>query len=381
MMRHFKLLTSLILCSLLTSFASPLAIAQSEETSWDMAWEAELENHLADLETNFVSYGRERPTKFPSEQDTFDFSLASNLKADYHSDTCGCNTCCPGWYVAADYLNWQVERDDLAFGIFDPTGLGVPTAGAPVMSLDLGSQSGVRGSFGRRTPEGWELGIAYTFLSADDAQTFAPGGGRVLAVQSTPATGLTTADSVSASSEFDYHVVDLEAAHWFHPTDAVSAQLLGGVRFATIDHALQARYNGGAFMNGQADVTTNLDAFGGRFGGALHWTASEKFSVFAKTSLSVLKADTDARRHEVNGGAVVINATRPTDQILTAVDLSVGFRYHLNGWSIAGGYEWTNWFNAVSPLEFSDSFNGGTLGPTARDLGLHGFVANVSYSW
>ena len=51
-------------------------------------------------------------------------------------------------------------------------------------------------------------------------------------------------------------------------------------------------------------------------------------------------------------------------------------RYHLGNFSVAAGYDWTNWFNAVTPLEFSDSFNGGTLAAFPRDLGLHGFFIN-----
>lgn len=294
---------------------------------------------------------------------------------------CQCNQCCPGWFVTADYLNWRVERNDLAFAIFDPAGAGVPAAGSPVMSLELGGQSGFRIAGGRRTASGWEIGGAYTFLRADDSQTFAPGAAGVLAVQSSPSTGLTNANTVTATSDFDYDVVDLEAGHWFHASDSVSLQVLGGLRYASIDHAFQVNYNGGAFVNGMIDVPTEIQAFGGRLGGQAHWNVSDRFSLFAKSSVSLLKAEVESSRREVNGGATLINASRPADQMMPGVDLSVGFRWFSGSWSIAAGYEWVNWFNAVNPLEFSDSFNGGTLTPIGRDLGLHGIYVNSTVSW
>ena len=151
----------------------------------------------------------------------------------------GCENYCPGWFASVDYLNWQVERDDLGFAIIDPAGLGVPSAGQPVRSLGLGPDSGFRTALGRRGPDGWEFGVRYTHFRTDESVRLAPGGGQILAVQSSPATGLTNADSVTATSNFRYDVFDVEAGHWFDPSDTLSVLVTGGLRFATIDHRLR----------------------------------------------------------------------------------------------------------------------------------------------
>ena len=128
---------------------------------------------------------------------------------------------CPHWFALVDYLYWQTDRQDLGFAILDPAGSGVPSGGSSVQSLDLGSDSGVRTAIGRQFAEGWILGFTYTHMSASDSRSFAPGGSQVLAVQSSPATGLTNADSVVAATEFDYDVFDLTAGRWFAATDSL----------------------------------------------------------------------------------------------------------------------------------------------------------------
>lgn len=294
---------------------------------------------------------------------------------------CACNCCCPGWFATADYLNWQIERNDLGYAILDPTGVGVPSAGQSVLSLGLGPVSGARVAVGRRTESGWEVGARYTYVRATDLQTFAPGGGQVLAVLSSPATGLTNADAVTAFSDFDYDVFDLEAGHWVDLSDSLSMLAFGGVRCAFIDHRLQAQYQGGAFVNGTVDVPTNVDAVGGRLGTTMHWNIQPGISLFGTGALSVTAADIDAHRRETNAGVTLIDAQQDTNPIAPAVDLALGARASLGDLSVAVGYEFTNWFNVVSPLEFSDNFNGGTIGPSQRDLGLHGFFASATYSY
>jgi hypothetical protein len=341
-------------------------VARADVPGDGARWQTELASHVAQLDSEMVGFRSE-------------FSGEVHTELDVKGASCDC--CSPGWFVTSDYLNLRVERNDLAFAIQDPVGAGVPSAGPPIMSLDLGSQNAFRVGGGYRDPSGWQVGVIYTLLRSDTTETFAPGGGQVLAVQSSPSTGLTNADSVTATSDFAYDVFDLEAGHWFQSNDSISLLVLAGLRFASIDHRLRTAYNGGAFVNGLVDVPTNINAFGGRLGGAAHWNVSDRFSLIASSSISILKADIDTSRREVNGGATVINATRATDQLMPGLDLSVGLRYYFERWSIAASYEWANWFNAVSPLEFSDSFNGGTLNPVGRDLGLHGFVLNASFAW
>jgi len=339
---------------------------------------------LASYEQSLVSYNH-RLDEVEAElaqlrngyRDSYD---CGNSEADACGECqCECNGCCPGWFASTDYLNWHVERDDLGYAIRDPGGIGVPLAGEPVLSLNLGPESGYRVAVGRRTTQGWELSTTYTHLHTDDRRSFAPGGAEVLAVQSSPPTGLTNADSVVATSDFQYDVLDFAVSHWFDVTDSASIMVLGGARFAWIDHLLEADYNGGAFVNGAIDVPTDIDAYGGRLGSALHWHMSSSLTLFGSTSLSVLASDVNARRQELNAGFVVLDAHQTTRPVLTAADVAIGVNYNRGNWSFGTGYELVSWFDAVRPLEFSDIFNGGTLARNATDLGLHGMFVNAAY--
>jgi len=297
------------------------------------------------------------------------------------SQGCTCCGCRPGWFGSVDYLHWQITRDDLAFAIDDPAGLGVPNSGAAVRSLDYGFSNGIRAAVGTRTDSGWEIGFRYTHFSADDQRSFVPGAGRVLAVQSSPATGLTNADSVSATARLLLNLYDLEAGYWFDLGDSVSLLALAGVRFGEVDQHLRARYNGGAFVNGDISVPTDVDLFGGRLGGAIHYQHSSAVSLFCNTSVTLAASTIQASRREINAGQTVIDVSRRTEPVIPQAELSLGARYSHGPWGIAIAYDWSNWFNLASPLEFADSFNGGVIGATQRDLGLHGFSISASFAY
>lgn len=88
------------------------------------------------------------------------WSGKSLLDDDTTAKSCACS--CPGWYVQADYLNWQPRRTGLGVAILDPSGVGVPSDGNPVEALDLGQENGLRVGVGRRTVSGWDMGFRYT---------------------------------------------------------------------------------------------------------------------------------------------------------------------------------------------------------------------------
>ncbi|MCA9138049.1 MAG: hypothetical protein KDB00_14855 [Planctomycetales bacterium] len=291
------------------------------------------------------------------------------------------DTGCPHWFAIADYLYWQVERDDLGIAILDPTGSGVPSGGNPIMSLNYGSQGGIRTAIGRQCADGWIIGFTYTHLHSTDRQSFSPGGSQVLAVQSSPATGLTNADSVAARTEFGYDTFDLNAGRWFHPTDSLSLLFIGGVRFASIDQELHVDYDGGAFVNGGIAAPTDINSFGGRIGNALEWNLLPSLSLMGSSSVSLNAANIDQYRREENAGIAVIDVNRSVDALIPAAEISMAAQYSYGAWNVGVGYEWITWFGGVRPLSFSDSFNGGALASSTDNLGLHGLFLTLSASF
>ena len=290
-----------------------------------------------------------------------------------------CTHCCPGWTVSVDYLYWRAHRNDMGFAILDPGGLGVPSGGQPVMALDYDWDSGVRVELARQTTSGWELSFRYTHFGAQDRAAFAPGGGQVLAVSSSPATGLTNADSADAAAKLEMNLFDLEARHWLQPCDSILVGLSGGVRFGQINQDLLVHYDGGAFTNGLVQAPVDLVGVGGRVGGETHWLISDHFSLFGQAAVSLLAGNFEASRREVNAGAVVIDASNDIDRVVPIIELSMGGAIHRGPWTVTAGYELSNWFGQVAAVDFCDSFNGGSLDDGGRDLGFSGLFVRASF--
>jgi len=293
--------------------------------------------------------------------------------------TKSCAGCCPGWYIQADYLNWQPRRSGLGVAILDPVGFGVPSAGNPVLALDFDRDSGLRVALGRRTVTGWDLGFRYTYFSTDDHLALAPGGGQVLALLSSPASGLTNADSVAATAGVELNVYDLEAGHWLRVSDSVSGRISLGLRYAQIDQDLQARYDGGFFSNGLVDAPTGFEGFGGRLAGAVYWDLAWGFSIFGDLGVSLLAGELQSDRREENFGTTVVDVKNEVEQIIPVVDMSLGVAWNRGPWTISGGYELSNWFNVSTTTDFADNFNGGSLDDGLSDLGFDGFFLRLAY--
>lgn len=73
--------------------------------------------------------------------------------------------------------------------------------------------------------------------------------------------------------------------------------------------------------------------------------------------------------------------SRQSEPVIPQAELSLGVRYSRGPWGIAIAYDWMNWFNLASSLEFADNLNGGAIGATQRDLGLHGFSVSASFAY
>lgn len=290
-----------------------------------------------------------------------------------------CNCCYAGWIFKADFLHLKPRRSGLGFAVLDPVGTGVPMTGQPIQALDFGRDSGLRTRLGRRTASSWDVAFEYTYFQADDRRGFNPGGGQVLASLSSPATGLTNADSAIAKADLQMDVFDLEVGRWLHVFDAISFRPLIGLRYALLNQDLQADYDGGAFVNGRVEAPVNFRGLGARVGGATDCNLGCGFQLIGKSAVTLIAGEFDALRREQNAGATTVDVANQFERIVPVLEVAVGIQWQKKGWTLAAGYELSNWFNTISPTDFADSFNGGALDDGSDDLGFEGMFASVMF--
>ena len=76
---------------------------------------------------------------YSTSTDYANWSEMADVDGKSAGQSCAC--CRPGWFIQLDYLNWKPRRTGLGVAILDPAGTGVPSAGNPVQSLDMGRDS------------------------------------------------------------------------------------------------------------------------------------------------------------------------------------------------------------------------------------------------
>lgn len=290
--------------------------------------------------------------------------------------------CHPGLFASADLLYWWPRRTGLDFAISDPnTDNDIE---GPVQALEMGADSGVRASLGYVTGSQWDFVFTYTFFESNAQRSVTePAGGRLWLTRTNPASGNNHADSATAAAGLSYDVFDLAAGRWFYPNRSTALRLFGGVRGATIDDQLTVNYQGGTVVGTRVqELHTQLDAIGLRAGGEGHWFLHDRFSLFCRTSASVLAGDYSLRYVENEAafaGAGDVNISYQFYDVVPVLDVAAGLNLEMGRVALQVGYEAAAWFNFPQRTNFTgaDAINRGNLTNTSTDLGLDGLFARV----
>jgi hypothetical protein len=287
---------------------------------------------------------------------------------------------CPGWLVSVDYLNWDVRQRSTDFAI--TTDDSAVVGRGAVHHLDMDRNSGVRTSLGYRLGSGWELALGYTYFQTDGVASAAePAGGNLWATRSHPAL-YEEALTADASGEFTYNVFDLEARYPLVRSCPVTAQILGGLRWADIDQALRVAYDGRNFTDGQFSDVSSMTAFGLRLGAESQWHLNSSWSLFGNAAGSILYGRFHTALLETNraGLETVVDIRDDYDQAVPVIDAAVGVAWNRGPWEIRGGYELANWFNLADRSMFPSYQHEGAYTPQSQDVLLDGLFVRFSYT-
>lgn len=307
-------------------------------------------------------------------------------------DSCGgggCGSCCdcvhPGWTFGADYLYWRLRSHDLDYArIQDSTAmqfgvgsnLNVPTA----------RDDGFRLRAGYLDCSGWESAFVYTWFETDNAERVVDVAGvDIVPTRQAQLASPPSLDAAGGMYDLEYKVYDWEVGRWFFVDCSTAIRFFGGFRYAEIDQLFSARYERPGNID---DVfqSHNTEAYGIRIGveGTRH--VSYGLQLFARMGVSVLAADVNYHLLELNGNA----AQNPVEVDLTdnywmgvpVLEAAGGVEWCMGPYSLAAGYELTNWFNLAqsqrnTPVDANRSF---VFTKENSDVLLEGIYVRAAYT-
>lgn len=295
-----------------------------------------------------------------------------------------CETCSSsGLWGSVDVVSWTPHMRGLDFAATED-GSALSIGVAQIHEADLDRDVGFRTQLGYNTSVGWGIGFGYTHFGTEGTSTVPrpPGAGQLFATYSHPG-GPSEANNATSTASLDFNVLDVVARRGIVDAQFVSVTLFGGVRWADIGQELSTQFDGRDFTNGIISSSTDLNAFGLRFGGEAHWRMANGWSAFGNASGAALYGKFDNRRFESNfdGAQVLVDLRDSFVQPVFNLDTALGVAWQHNGWQLSGGYELNVWTNFSESLRFVDDIEQGGLTSLSGDLLLEGFFFRIAKTW
>ena len=233
------------------------------------------------------------------------------------------------------------------------------------VEAQYGRDSGFRVGVGYQFANCWDVTWNYTYFYTDGATAFlATPANSVVDLPNFNVWGiggeLGTSGAYAFRSTLVSHVNDLEFGRWIRIDDSASLRLFGGFRWAIIDQTLLQAYtgalDGGGLDNTAASLrTANMDGYGFRLGTEGRMNLPSGFSLFGKTSASVLAGHFDYSRSEIHVAGAAIGppvitvqlANDSTTEVVPVLEGAVGAAWTYNQIELSLGYEVNAWFNSA----------------------------------
>jgi hypothetical protein len=239
---------------------------------------------------------------------------------------------CAAWIGHVDYLNWQARSAawQTTFALRQDYPNRTYIYHAPSVDIDRGS--GVRVGLGRRFANQWEITWNYTSFSMETYD------------QLPVPTGQSDINIRDVRIGLDYDVHDLEIGRSFFVDQSLSMRLFGGFRWGMIDTRYRTTFFNAAGEHWNQD-TTDLDAYGLRFGGEARWHFGS-LSLFGGGALSALAGRSLDQLTERGSNTTIY--PRKFNRAVPGIETTAGCSWQYECLELTGGYEF-NYFGGVVP--------------------------------
>ena len=285
-----------------------------------------------------------------------------------------------GWFASGEYLIWRPRLSDAAYALIDPRRDLVPTG--RVLNVPYDARGGLRVTTGYRLPgSGWDVGVTYTYFdSAGGAGAAAPPGGVLYPLLTRP--GLVDqALRGAAVAHADYHAFDIDFGKTVDLDPHLSLRTFGGVRFASLDSCIHARYDGLQARLADTSVHSRFDGVGPTAGAEARLRAWRNLSLFGNVRGGLLFGDFTGERFETNNGVVTLDVFDRYSGIAPMAAIQLGGSWQWRALTLAAGYEVTHWFNAVTRPTVTDDFAEGKLVRRSSDLSFDGVFFRLAVGY
>ncbi len=280
----------------------------------------------------------------------------------------------PGWQASVDWLVLQPRGNDFPYATPD-CDCGPPDGTPGVLDMDY--EPGLRWTVSRTLASGW-LDVRGTHLLSETSNAVAADAGHDLKdlVLLRPPAG--TIDVAAARSELKFWTAEADYRHSLLGGESWTLDGLLGVRIAALDQNAKAYFDSGDSVR----IGTDIRGAGPRAGLDLRkeWGRCYSWARCVGTLLAA-QADLDYIQHRPGAGFSVAEYHGEDDRLVPMLDLELGVGYRITeNWSIGAGYLYSIWFNAVTPVAYTEALRGGDLYNDVDDtLSFDGTFLRVEY--
>lgn len=317
-------------------------------------------------------------------------TLAWDANADECDDVCyaemdveSCEEVEQSTWLRSEFLYWNPHIRSVDYASTeDGSSLAIGAGGTHRVGFD--QAAGFRVGIGHMTKAGWAVGFDYTdFSTSGEDRTERPGGiGQLFSTLSHPG-GPEEADLAIATTSLDFATYDLTAATRVVDKHFRSIDVFAGLRWATIDHELNADFDGRDFVNGEINDRMELNAFGMMFGAEGHWRMAEGWFLFGRSSLAAMYGDVRNTRIEtnLNGFEQLVDFQDEYTTPLFNVETRLGIAKSLGCFELRFGYDFNIWTGIGNRIRFSDDIEETAYAPADGDMLLEGLFFQLATSW
>lgn len=393
-----------------TALALPASVASAQVGVEPSRFtESGMDSRMGELEAEVVALRHMLDQAMVSNHASSGGCATCNVCPHPCRKSCGPESCCGGLFVTADYLYWRATQNATPYAgsASHPSGSidDLPINSGASLTSELvdtryDRNSAFRINFGYMMSDCWDIGFRYTYFrtngfsslgdaSLDTDSVLANRLDRNLAnlvLDSTFDDGYV--DFASQSISLRYSTYDLELGRYLRLNSRrLAVRALGGFRFAEINQNSQITYqsiSGNSFLTSDTTESIGMSAWGLRVGGETHYLVGWGFSAFARGYASLLYADFDTQRIDLQKSSTAAGIRDITDgfqHLVPVAELNLGLRWQRGGFYVAGGYDMANWFNMVQGIDatLQDDVDGtsNNYRIDRRDLSLDGFFVEA----